>query len=96
MQIASSPLARSTPILLVAFLVPSISGNQYLLVLYDYDSNFIHAKPMKNRTKEMILAAYHHALILFKSWGLLLKLATLDNEASAILQQYLHDENLDF
>jgi hypothetical protein len=78
------------------FLVPSISGNQYLLVLYDYDSNFIHAKPMKNRTKETILAAYRRVLILFKSRALQPKLATLDNKASAILQQYLHDKNLDF
>jgi len=39
------------------FLTPSISGNQFILVLY-YDSNFIHADPMKNRTKEEHLAAY--------------------------------------
>ena len=40
------------------FLVPSVSGNSYILVAYNYNSNFIHAEPMRNRTKEVILAAY--------------------------------------
>jgi len=30
------------------FIVPSSTGNNYLLVLYDYDSNCIHAQPMKS------------------------------------------------
>eukprot|EP00978_Attheya_sp_CCMP212_P042956 scaffold271738_cov67-Attheya_sp.AAC.1 len=29
------------------FLVPSSSGNEYFLVLYDYDSNYIHAEAMR-------------------------------------------------
>ena len=33
------------------FLVQSTSGNKYLFVLYDYDSNYIHAEPIPSRTK---------------------------------------------
>jgi hypothetical protein len=69
------------------FLVPSVSGNLYILVVYDYDSNFIHAEPMKNRTKDVILAAYQRVISLLKSRGLQPKLQKLDNEASQILQQ---------
>jgi hypothetical protein len=31
------------------FLVPSVSGNKYIMVAYDYDSNYIFAEPMLNR-----------------------------------------------
>jgi len=40
------------------FPIPSSSGNKYLLILYDHDSNYIHAEPMPSRTKHQILAAY--------------------------------------
>ena len=40
------------------FVAPSDKGNQYLFVMYDCDSNSIHAEPMKNRTATSILAAY--------------------------------------
>jgi hypothetical protein len=39
------------------FLVLSVSGNQYILVMYEYDSNYIHAKPMIDRTGPSIIAA---------------------------------------
>jgi hypothetical protein len=62
------------------FLVPSVSGNSYILVVYDYDSNFIHAEPMKNRTKEVILAAYQRVISLLKSRGLQPKVQKLDKK----------------
>jgi hypothetical protein len=40
------------------FLAPSSTGNNYLLILYDFDSNSIHAEPMKTRTAAEHLAAY--------------------------------------
>jgi len=61
-QIYTDPTGR--------FLVPSVSGNSYILVVYDYNSNFIHAEPMKNCTKEVILAAYQRVISLLKSRGL--------------------------
>jgi hypothetical protein len=59
----------------------------YILVVYDYDSNFIYAEPMKNRTKEVILAAYQRVISLLKSRGLQPKLQKLDNKALQVLQQ---------
>jgi hypothetical protein len=78
------------------FLVPSTTGNAYMLVLYEYDSNFIHVEPMKNRTKEEHLAAYRRAITLFQSRGLSPKLQRLDNEASGILQQFMRDSDIDY
>jgi hypothetical protein len=49
------------------FLVPSIIGNAYMLVLYEYESNCIHVETVKNQTKEEHLAIYSRAIKLFKS-----------------------------
>ena len=43
------------------FLVASSAGNSYMLVLYDYDSNHIHAEPMPSRTAKSIVDAYTRA-----------------------------------
>jgi hypothetical protein len=39
-KIYSDPTAR--------FITPSSSGNNYMLVVYDYNINYIHAEPMQN------------------------------------------------
>jgi hypothetical protein len=78
------------------FVTSSSSGNAYMLVVYDYNSNFIHVEPMKNRTGPEILAAYRRAFDLFSSRGLRPQLQRLDNEASAALQQFMTDSKVDF
>jgi hypothetical protein len=87
-QIYTDPTGR--------FLVPSVSGNSYILVAYNYNSNFIHAEHMKNRTKEVILATYQRVISLLKSRGLQLKLQKLGNQASQVLQQYMVEEHINF
>ncbi len=49
------------------FIVSSSTGNDYVLVVYDYDSNSILVEPMCNRTGPSILTAYtliHTGLLL--------------------------------
>ncbi len=78
------------------FVAPSSTGNNYILIVYDYDSNAILAVPLKNRKSETILAAYqvaHHRLC---QAGLCPKLQCLDNEASRALQDFLTDEGVDY
>ena len=87
-QIYTDPTGR--------FLVSSVSGNSYILVVYNYNSNFIHAEPMKNCTNEVILSAYQRVISLLKYRGLQTKLQKLDNEASQVLQQYMVEEHIDF
>jgi hypothetical protein len=67
-----------------------------MMVIYDYDSNFIHVEPMKNRTKNEMLSAFQRAITLFKSRGLQPKLQKLDNEASGLLQDFMAAENIDY
>ena len=40
------------------FVTPSSSGNQYLMILYDYDSNAILVEPKKTQTVKAILTAF--------------------------------------
>jgi len=40
------------------FVAPSSTGNNYILILYDYDSNAILAIPFKNHQADCILQAY--------------------------------------
>ena len=79
------------------FVQPSISGHSDMLVVYDYDSNFIHVKAMTSKSGPDILAAYKraHALVL-TSRGLRPRLQRLDNEASKALQQFMHSAGVDF
>jgi hypothetical protein len=78
------------------FPLPSSQGNTQLLVLYDYDSNFIHAEPMKTKSAASILNAYKKALAVFIAAGLRPVLQRLDNEASVILKQHMREEHIDF
>jgi hypothetical protein len=63
------------------FLTPSTSGNQYILVMYEYDGNFIHAEPVLDCKGPSIIAAYKQAVTLFESRGFKPLLQRLDNEA---------------
>jgi hypothetical protein len=78
------------------FLAPSATGNEYVFVFYDYDSNSIHAVPIKNRTAGEIKRAYVETVELLKSRGLHPKLQILDNEASKILLEYINQEDIDY
>ena len=53
------------------FLTSSTSGNKEMLILYDYDSNFIHAKAMKDRSGSEILMAYKRGNELLSSLSLI-------------------------
>ena len=78
------------------FIAPSSTGNNYLFVLYDYDSNCILCEPIKNRTKHSILAAFkvlHSQLI---KAGIRPKLQRLDNECSDILKEFMVDQGIDY
>jgi hypothetical protein len=68
------------------FPVTSSQGNQYILVLYDYDTNSILTEPLKNRTGTEILRTYqksHHYLTL---QGFKPQTQWLDNEAYTALK----------
>jgi hypothetical protein len=67
-----------------------------MLVIYDYDSNFIHVEAMKSKSGPEILVAYTRAHTLLTSRGLKPQLQRLDNEASSALKSYMTSQDIDF
>jgi hypothetical protein len=63
------------------FPIVSSKGNKYIMVLYDYDSNAILAKPIKDRTEPELLKAFQFMEQELVARGLKPKLMKLDNEA---------------
>jgi hypothetical protein len=78
------------------FVVASSAGNNYVLVVYDYDSNSILVEPMRSRTGPCILAAFQVIHARLVAAGLRPQLQRLDNECSAALKSFLRDETVDF
>jgi hypothetical protein len=78
------------------FVLASSSGNNYILVVYDYDSNGILVKPMQSRSGPCILAAFQLVHARLTAAGLKPQLHRLDNECSTALKSCLRDEHIDF
>ena len=78
------------------FITPSLSENNYILIAYNYDNNYIHLKPLANRTKGCHLLAYQKYILLSQSHAQNLQLLTLDNEVSAILIEFMQSEDISF
>jgi hypothetical protein len=73
------------------FICPSTRGNQYILILHDWDSNIILGEPMQRKTKHQHVEAYQRAILPLQRAGLHPSLAKLDNEASKHLIDFLAD-----
>ena len=74
--------------------LPSSQGNNYLLILYDYDSNYIAAEPIKDRQAATIRAAYVKVHNIFVRGGSRPRIQGLDNECSDILKAYFKEEDI--
>jgi len=78
------------------FPVQSLSGNNYILIVYDYDSNGILTAPLPNCCADSILATYQIAHARLCAAGLRPKLQHLDNEALQALKEFLVAEDVDY
>ena len=68
-----------------------------MLIIYNYDSNFIHVEPMANKSgPSILLAASAKANALLASRGLKPTLQRIDNEASVALQAFMEEKEVDF
>jgi hypothetical protein len=76
------------------FVVPSSNGNNYLIVLYDYDSNVIMAHAIPSRSAKDILAGYKILHARLCEAGLKPQLQRLDNECSTILKDFMDEKGI--
>ena len=71
-------------------------GANYIFVLYDYDSNAILVRPLRNRSAHEIHRVFTSVHTYLVTRGLRPCLHTLDNEASTILKEFLTAENVEY
>jgi hypothetical protein len=78
------------------FPVTSSKGHQYILVVYDYDSNHILAEPLKSRSEHKLVRAYTKLHTKLTTCGLRPLLQKLDNECPAGLKKFMKTEGVDY
>ena len=78
------------------FPVTSSNRNRSILVVYHYDSNTIHAEPLKTRSGLDLTTAYQKLHILLTIRGLRPHLHILDNECSNVLKTFMRKVNEKF
>jgi hypothetical protein len=72
---------------------PSTSGNSYILVVYDYDGNYVDAIPMPKRKGPYIVIAYKKAHKFLEYRGFKPLLQRLENEAYVPFQNQGYHKN---
>jgi hypothetical protein len=78
------------------FPTTSLSGNKYILILYDYDSNIVLSAPMKNRGDKEMVRSFDLLIQSLIIRGLKPHLQCLDNEASLALRNYLTKQGINY
>ena len=91
-----APTRRTYSDLTGRFPVQSNRGANYILVVYEYDSNAILVRPLRNRSAPEIKSAFQNVVHCLTVRGLRPRLHTLDNEASTILRDYLRTEDVEY
>jgi hypothetical protein len=72
----------------------STRGNNYMFVLYDYDSNAIMAEPIKPRTQGELTRAYKKLFGQLEKRGLHPQVQLLDNECSQSMKDIMDELNV--
>ena len=75
------------------FPVTSSMGNKYILVAYHFDSNTIHAEPLKTRSGLDLTTAYQKLHSMLTNIGLGPHLHILENECPNVLQTFMREVN---
>jgi hypothetical protein len=78
------------------FPATSLSGNKYMLIMYDYDSKSILSAPMKNRGDKEMARAFDFLIQSLILHGLKPLLQRLDNEVSLALRNYLTKQGINY
>ena len=73
----------------------SSRGNQYIMVMIDYDSNYIHAVALKSRKTADLIQGYRKCQDMYRARGLQARLVKMDNEVSRAMHKYIKGAKLE-
>ena len=90
------PTGNSFSDLTGQFPIQSNRGANYIFVLYDYNSNAIIVRPLRNRSAQEIQCVFTSVHAYLVAHGLRPRLHTLDNEASTNLKDFLTAEKVEY
>ncbi|OEU20461.1 hypothetical protein FRACYDRAFT_181335 [Fragilariopsis cylindrus CCMP1102] len=76
--------------------VTSARGHKYIMVMYDYDTNYINAVPIKSRKSSELVAAFKFCYDELKERGFTARVLRLDNEISTELIAAIREQNLEY
>ena len=76
--------------------VTSARGHKYIFVMFDYDSNYIQAIPIKSRQSRDLIAAFQACYTILTDNGFTGKMVRLDNEISSSMIAHLQQQQLDY
>jgi len=75
-----------------AFPTRSRSGNKYIMVMVDIDSNAILVEPMKSRKDAEMIRAYNALMLRLTRAGIMPAKHVLDNEVSENMKEHIRDK----
>jgi hypothetical protein len=78
------------------FPTTSLSGNKYILILYDHYINIVLSAPMKNRGDKYMVRAFDLLIQSINIRGLKPHLQRLYNEESLVLRNYLTKQGINY
>ena len=73
---------------------PSKRGNQYCMVMFCEDENYIHVEPLHCREQNNYVKAYTAADSFFRSRGIIPRFERLDNETSKQLERFCRNNEI--
>ena len=76
--------------------ITSRQGNKYILIIIDWDTNYIRLIPMKSRKSHCLVSAFEEGYKWFREKRFTSELLKLDNEVSKDLIQAIKNNNLDY
>ena len=76
--------------------VTSARGHKNIFLMVDYDSNYIHAVPIKSRKAVDLISGFEICYATLTSNGLTAEYVRLDNEMSNLLLTHIEDEALTY
>jgi hypothetical protein len=75
--------------------ITSAQGHKYIFVLYDEDTNYIHAEPIKSRSAEDLVDGFKRCYKALTDNKFKARVIRLDNETSALFKDHIeHTEQL--
>jgi hypothetical protein len=78
------------------FPIPSSAGNNYLLIAYDYDSNNILLRPIKNRTAECLTEAIQDIHETLTRGGCQPQFHRMDNECPQLTKAFFKQQGVQY